>query len=65
MGKRRWEGLPIENPSLGPSQTPPALQRGPSTGSGHTSCLVTWFVFQNVTSSCWQLAPAMNTMTKK
>lgn len=54
-----------KNPSLGPSQTPPALQRGPSPGCGHTSCLATWFVFRNVTSSCGQLAPAVNTMTKK
>ena len=54
-----------KNPSLGPSQIPPALQRGPSTSLGHTSCPVTWFIFQNVTSSCWQLVPAMNTMTKK
>lgn len=50
---------------LGPSQIPRVLQCGPSPGPGRAFCPFTWFATQTVTSSCWQLVPAINTVTEK
>ena len=64
--KREVEkACPPRDSSLGPSRIPLALQCGPSTACRCASCQVTWLVFQNVTSSCWPLVLAINTMTKK
>lgn len=59
------EACPPKEASLGPAPILLVLLCGPSTGWDCTSSPVTWYIFQNATSSCWLLVPAINTMTKK
>lgn len=56
-GRLRRSATPgcFPGPLPDPRQAAPALARP-------AFCPVTWFPFQNVTGSCWPLAPAINTL---